>query len=403
MADVTRPAPYMDASPVNFDMLSNPVFGRMFHTIENVNIPILSQEMNSTVSLFGTSAMNTSGQPSSVMIIPIQRSIFDQSVITTDTDSKVVGTLVAEFLWESFFRLASYDDVPNVYLVVNNVCSENRSFTYAVSDQSVTFLGYGDLHEAQFDSHEATYNFAPFLKIDSGDENGEFSSSCGRYLLYIYPSSEFYTEYVNNQYAGSVTGIVMGAFAVASLIFCCYDCAVHVRQRRILTIAAQSEKILSVLYPKTIRDRLFNGSGSKSTKPSIANGIGIIPSRRRGTGRPKKTFQSDEAENFSRHHQGITNRLKSSMIEDGGTDNSVMANMLHHNNIPENGKPIADLFPQTTVLFADIAGFTAWSSSREPCQVFTLLETVYHAFDILAHRRGVFKVETVGDCYVRTM
>lgn len=35
--------------------------------------------------------------------------------------------------------------------------------------------------------------------------------------------------------------------------------------------------------------------------------------------------------------------------------------------------PIADLFPSTTVMFADIAGFTAWSSEREPTQVFQLL------------------------------
>ena len=51
-------------------------------------------------------------------------------------------------------------------------------------------------------------------------------------------------------------------------------------------------------------------------------------------------------------------------------------------------------------MFGDIAGFTAWSSVREPSQVFTLLETVYAAFDVLAKRRRVFKVETVGDCYV---
>ena len=51
-------------------------------------------------------------------------------------------------------------------------------------------------------------------------------------------------------------------------------------------------------------------------------------------------------------------------------------------------------------MFADIVGFTAWSSAREPSQVFTLLETVYHAFDKIAKRRRVFKVETVGDCYV---
>ena len=50
-------------------------------------------------------------------------------------------------------------------------------------------------------------------------------------------------------------------------------------------------------------------------------------------------------------------------------------------------------------MFADIVGFTAWSSVREPSQVFKLLETLYSAFDAIAHRRRVFKVETVGDCY----
>jgi class 3 adenylate cyclase len=63
-------------------------------------------------------------------------------------------------------------------------------------------------------------------------------------------------------------------------------------------------------------------------------------------------------------------------------------------------KPIADLFPDTTIMFADIAGFTAWSSVREPSQVFTLLESIYREFDAIAKRRRVFKVEVVGDCYV---
>ena len=44
---------------------------------------------------------------------------------------------------------------------------------------------------------------------------------------------------------------------------------------------------------------------------------------------------------------------------------------------PRDDKPIADLFPSATVLFGDISGFTAWSSQRDPAQVFTLLETIY--------------------------
>ena len=52
------------------------------------------------------------------------------------------------------------------------------------------------------------------------------------------------------------------------------------------------------------------------------------------------------------------------------------------------------------IINTDISGFTAWSSQREPPQVFALLETIYGAFDKIAYRHSVMKIETVGDCYV---
>jgi class 3 adenylate cyclase len=86
----------------------------------------------------------------------------------------------------------------------------------------------------------------------------------------------------------------------------------------------------------------------------------------------------------------------------GAAPKNRLKTFLDEDNVAEaqafDTKPIADLFPHTTVMFG-IFGFTAWSSVREPSQVFTLLETVYHAFDEIAKRR-VFKVETIGDCYV---
>jgi class 3 adenylate cyclase len=62
--------------------------------------------------------------------------------------------------------------------------------------------------------------------------------------------------------------------------------------------------------------------------------------------------------------------------------------------------PIAELYPETTVMLADLAGFTAWSAVHEPSEVFLLLETIFYEFDVLASKRNIFKVETVGDCYV---
>ena len=80
--------------------------------------------------------------------------------------------------------------------------------------------------------------------------------------------------------------------------------------------------------------------------------------------------------------------LKTFLSKSGTTDATFLA------------KPMADLFLETTVMFADISGFTAWSSVREPTQVFILLENIYGAFDKIAKKRAIYKVETVGDCYV---
>ena len=60
-----------------------------------------------------------------------------------------------------------------------------------------------------------------------------------------------------------------------------------------------------------------------------------------------------------------------------------------------------DSNPNTIFLvICSIVGFTAWSSVREPSQVFTLLESLYMSFDNVAKARRIFKIETVGDCYV---
>jgi class 3 adenylate cyclase len=65
----------------------------------------------------------------------------------------------------------------------------------------------------------------------------------------------------------------------------------------------------------------------------------------------------------------------------------------------ENG-PRRNLSNDLLTSCSSLALAAAWSSTREPCQVFVLLETIYGHFDAVAKRRRVFKVETIGDCYV---
>jgi Adenylate and Guanylate cyclase catalytic domain len=146
-----------------------------------------------------------------------------------------------------------------------------------------------------------------------------------------------------------VTTAVAITMAFAVLLFLLYDRLVERRQSIVLMTANQSSAIVSSLFPKSVADRLLEAGQGIGTNMTAKTRL--------------KSFLSDSKDN-----QGL--------------------------------QPIADLFLETTVLFADIAGFTAWSSTRDPTHVFTLLQSLYQGFDQIAHKEKVFKVETIGDSYV---
>ena len=68
--------------------------------------------------------------------------------------------------------------------------------------------------------------------------------------------------------------------------------------------------------------------------------------------------------------------------------------------LKQGEETIADNFPEVTVLFADIVGFTALSDSVPPNDLVTMLNHLFTAFDDLAHRLGIEKIKTIGDCYM---
>jgi len=68
--------------------------------------------------------------------------------------------------------------------------------------------------------------------------------------------------------------------------------------------------------------------------------------------------------------------------------------------LKHNQDIIADSFPEATVLFADIVGFTELSANRSPIEVVGLLNKIFSAFDTLAHQHGLEKIKTIGDAYM---
>ncbi len=61
---------------------------------------------------------------------------------------------------------------------------------------------------------------------------------------------------------------------------------------------------------------------------------------------------------------------------------------------------IAESYPETTVLFADIVGFTAWTQRTDPARVVALLDNLFTRFDELAAQHGVEKIKSIGDSYM---
>ena len=63
-------------------------------------------------------------------------------------------------------------------------------------------------------------------------------------------------------------------------------------------------------------------------------------------------------------------------------------------------EPIADDFPEASILFADVVNFTPLSERMSPAEMVGILDRLFSGFDALVERHGVEKIKTIGDCYM---
>jgi class 3 adenylate cyclase len=258
--------------------------------------------------------------------------------------------------------------------VIQNACGQG--FTYQIDGQESNLVGNGDLHDPSFESFARMYNIN-FVQQSDIFNFREASIPLNRdfcpYTLTVYPSTQLKDEHITYKPA-LYTFCVALAFVLISAVAITYDCVVQRRLKTVLNSALESRAIVSSLFPANVRDRLFEDEDGPKKKNTFGESV----------------YEGGNDQSLVAHPAKM--RLKH-FLHDTPKNNNADINVLQ-------SKPIADLFPHCTVLFADIAGFTAWSSEREPAQVFTLLQTIFHFFDNIARKWEVFKVETIGDCYV---
>mmetsp|Transcript_34670 Transcript_34670/g.6244 ORF Transcript_34670/g.6244 Transcript_34670/m.6244 type:complete len:97 (+) Transcript_34670:46-336(+) len=63
-------------------------------------------------------------------------------------------------------------------------------------------------------------------------------------------------------------------------------------------------------------------------------------------------------------------------------------------------KSTTDTLVNVTLLYADIVGFTSWSSNKRPAEIVGMLSQLFTRFDKECLMNNVYKVHTIGDCYV---
>jgi Adenylate and Guanylate cyclase catalytic domain len=250
----------------------------------------------------------------------------------------IVGYLQGQFNWTTEI-VDMLQNTDPLYVTLTDSC--NQSATWFVNGEESTLLGLDHLIPEEYASHQTTHciSTAPSVNQTHSIHQNETCS----FVVGLYPSQEFREAYTST-FPVIYTSVVAIVFCLVVATFLCYDRFVQKRNEKVVRTAARSNAIVSSMFPTAFRDRLYRDS---------LNGPG------------------DSAKDG----------LRSFLDFDEAGDTQLAS-----------GQPIADLFPDVTLMFADISGFTSWSSVREPAQVFVLLESCFHAFDAIAKRRRIFKV-----------
>jgi class 3 adenylate cyclase len=291
------------------------------------------------------------GEPTS----PFSYPVFD----SFDLEARsVVGLITSTFYWKLYLENILPDNHNGIVCVLSNTF--NQTFTYRIDGSKATYLGSGDLHDPKYDYLEVSGDMESYLTSRASPKTQSYTvvplnTDLNSYTLRIYASQDAEDEQITNEPV-IMAVVIVCVFLFTSMVFFTYDLLVARRQRIVMNRAVASSAIVSSLFPSEVRDNIYKENEKVQNKKAAAFGSNLIL---------------------------------------GGNNGE-----LDENVDLTASPPNAVFYEETTIMFADMVGFTAWSSTRGPVDVFGLLESVYQAFDTIAQRRKVFKVETIGDCYV---
>eukprot|EP00980_Cylindrotheca_fusiformis_P024481 scaffold11948_cov126-Cylindrotheca_fusiformis.AAC.1 len=300
------PDPFLGKMPPGLDMMQFLETANQFQTTS-----LTLQASISFAEVVDSEAEGGAGRDDIEVGSQITQPIIDNGIL--------VGMILLRFRWVEFFQNLNVDGLTGMIAVLRSSCNlghdatlsdfaSSKELSYSIDTSGAVFLGLLDAHNPKYDDLVVSQ---VVVDVDVDESKLPDGVCVPEVTLDLYPTEELENTYHTSK-PKVYTTVVVAIFAFTSLVFLLYDHFVGRRQRKFMDRIVRQDQIVSNVFPTAIRDRLY--------------------------GQEKEGSQQN----------GLLDTL-------GGGDGP-------------GGAPLADLFLETTVVFADIAGFTAWSSAREPAQ-----------------------------------
>ena len=187
-----------------------------------------------------------------------------------EEERQVAGIMRTVIQWGRYFANVLPASDVGVLLVLENGCDE--PYSYQIQGEQVYPLGHGDYSSNTFHDYEMTASMAGTTKLNDGTKYGMgiYHGACP-YSIRVYPSQEFYDAYIT-QMPITITASVAAIFVISALMFILYDRLVEWRQILIVKQATQTHEIVASLFPKNVRDRMLQDQNARDYHNSQLRG-----------------------------------------------------------------------------------------------------------------------------------
>lgn len=245
-------------------------------------------------------------EPAGTVLYPMYDYLAGVDSTASTSNDKWLGVVVYNFFWRAFLENILPQESIGVIVVMTTPC--DIPFTYRLDGPTATYLGPGDLHDHQYDNLKQTISFNDIMGLSKDSLRSSYTgiplseTHCPRYV-HVYPSQDMENEFKTNLPI-MLTLIAAAIFLFTSFVFITYDYLVAHRQKIVMRQALASGAIVSSLFPERVKQQLY-----EERKAALEQ-----------TKTPKNEFMNPDV--------------------DMPTGKS---------------KPIADLFDETTIFFADLA------------------------------------------------